>query len=192
MRAQERLSCRFADHVITVSEAWRDRLVPRGVPAERCIVVMNVADDRVFGPRPRRPASAPGFRLLYHGQLTHRYGLDLAVRAVAALRDEIPDIHLTIHGRGDAVEELAALVADLQLEHLVELSTDSVPAEALPDMIAGADLGVVPYRNDVFTDGIVPTKLMEYAAVGIPCVAGPHHRDLHVLHRHHDRAVRAG
>jgi glycosyltransferase involved in cell wall biosynthesis len=171
VRAQERLSCRFADHVITVSDAWRERLVERGVPAARCSVVMNVADDRVFTPRTRRPESAPGFRLIYHGQLTHRYGLDLAVRAVAALRDEIPDIHLTIHGRGDAVEELAALVAELQLEHVVALSTDSVPAEALPDMIAEADLGVVPYRDDVFTDGIVPTKLMEYAAVGIPCVA---------------------
>jgi glycosyltransferase involved in cell wall biosynthesis len=171
VRAQERWSCRFADHVITVSDAWRDRLVSRGVAPERCSVVMNVADDRVFGPRPRRPATAPGFRLIYHGQLTHRYGLDLAIRAVDALRDEIPGLHLTIHGRGDAVDELAALIRERALESVVELSTDSVPAEELPDMIADADLGVVPYRDDVFTDGIVPTKLMEYAAVGIPCVA---------------------
>jgi hypothetical protein len=26
----------------------------------------------------------------------------------------------------------------------------------------------VPYRNDVFTDGLLPTKLMEYAAMGLP------------------------
>jgi glycosyltransferase involved in cell wall biosynthesis len=170
VRAQERLACRFADHVITVSHAWREQLIGRGVPAEHCSVVMNVADDRIFGPRPRRPASAPGFRLVYHGQLTHRYGLDLAVRAVAALRDEIPGIHLTVHGRGDAVGELTALVDELELHSAVELNPP-IPAEALPDMIAGADLGVVPYRDDVFTDGLVPTKLMEYGAVGIPCVA---------------------
>jgi glycosyltransferase involved in cell wall biosynthesis len=43
---QEQLSCRFADHVITVSEHWRKRLISRGVPEHKCSVVMNVADDK--------------------------------------------------------------------------------------------------------------------------------------------------
>jgi glycosyltransferase involved in cell wall biosynthesis len=30
---------------------------------------------------------------------------------------------------------------------------------------------VVPYRSDVFTDGILPTKLMEYATLGVPSIA---------------------
>ena len=44
-------------------------------------------------------------------------------------------------------------------------------AEELPDIIRSCDLGVVPYRSDVFTDGLLPTKLMEYAALGLPAVA---------------------
>jgi glycosyltransferase involved in cell wall biosynthesis len=46
-----------------------------------------------------------------------------------------------------------------------------MPMEELPALIASADLGLVPYRRDVFTDGILPTKLMEYAALGIPAIA---------------------
>jgi len=59
----------------------------------------------------------------------------------------------------------------LGLEDLIDLADEFVLAEDLPSVIAGADLGVVPYRDDVFTDGLLPTKLMEYAAMGIPSIA---------------------
>ena len=170
VRWQERRACAFADHVITVSDHWRDDLVARGVPASRCSVVMNLADDRLFRPRPGTP-DRPGPHLLYHGTVTHRYGLDLAVRAVARLADELPDLHLTILGRGDAVPELQALREELGVQDRVTIRHELVPAEQLPAIIADADLGVVPYRDDPFTDGLLPTKLMEYAAMGVPCVA---------------------
>jgi glycosyltransferase involved in cell wall biosynthesis len=176
IRWQERLACRFADHVITVSEHWRQALVDRGVPAARCSVVMNLADERIFhpparpGPSRSRSSGAP-FRLLYHGTVTHRYGLDLAVRAVARLRDDITGIRLTILGQGDQMPELVDLVRELRLDGHVDLQDRLLPAEALPEVIAAADLGVVPYRDDVFTDGLVPTKLLEYAAMALPCVA---------------------
>ena len=168
---QEWLACRFADHVITVSEHWRQALIRRGVPAEKCSVVMNVADEEIFRPPVRRPVAPDTFSLIYHGSVTRRYGLDLAVRAIATLRDEIPGIRLTILGKGDAMPELAALRTELGLERNVELRDEYMHAEQLPDLIARADLGIVPYRDDVFTDGLLPTKLMEYAAMGVPCVA---------------------
>lgn len=171
IRWQERLSCRFADHVITVSEHWRQALLDRGVPAERCSVVMNVADERVFHPAPPSGSNGAGFRLIYHGTVTERYGLDLALEAVAMLRDEIPDIRLTIRGRGEHRPALLRLRRRLGLEEHVDLDDRFVPETELAGIIASADLAVVPYRNDVFTDGIIPTKLMEYAALGLPCVA---------------------
>jgi glycosyltransferase involved in cell wall biosynthesis len=176
VRWQERLACRFADHVITVSEHWRQALVARGVPAARCSVVMNLADERIFHV-PARPAAPTDrsadrtFRLLYHGTVTQRYGLDLAVRGVARLRHEIPGIRLTILGQGDQMTELADLVRDLGLGPHVDLQDRLLPAEELPAVIAEADVGIVPYRDDVFTDGLVPTKLLEYAAMALPCVA---------------------
>jgi glycosyltransferase involved in cell wall biosynthesis len=38
-------------------------------------------------------------------------------------------------------------------------------------MIRQADAGIVANRNDVFTDGLLPTKMMEYVALGIPVIA---------------------
>jgi len=170
---QESWSCKFADHVITVSEHWRQALIRRGVPAAKCSVVMNVADESIFhsvdGARPRSSERA-GFRLIYHGTIVYRYGLDLAIQAIDQVRHEIPDIHLTIVGGGDHVSTLARMVEECGLARHVTIHKPR-PAEELPAMIQAADVGIVPYRNDVFTDSLLPTKLMEYAVMGLPCIA---------------------
>jgi glycosyltransferase involved in cell wall biosynthesis len=172
---QEKLSCRFADHVITVSELWRQTLIGRGMPADKCSVVMNVADHTVFhqtGEPKAEPGDEGGLRLIYHGILAYRCGLDLAVQAVAKVRHQIPNIHLTIHGGGECYPNLVALAKELDLlDQHVHFSTKFVPVADLPGLIRSADVGLVPYRTDVFTDGIVPTKLMEYAALGMPAIA---------------------
>ncbi len=169
---QERLSCRFADHVITVSEHWRQALISRGVPADRCSVVMNVADENIFTPRGESHGSSDReLRLIYHGTVTHRYGLDLVLRAIQRIRGDVPQVRLTIFGKGDGMGEVAELRARLGLEDIVELVEKAVPMAELPDIIARGDVGIVPYRNDLFTDSLLPTKLMEYAAMEMPCIA---------------------
>jgi glycosyltransferase involved in cell wall biosynthesis len=171
VRAQERLACRFADHVITVSEHWRMTLIARGLKPDKCTVVMNVADEEIFAAGRCRATDSSAFSLIYHGTVTHRYGLDLAVRAVERVRREIPSIRLTVLGKGDAMPELVALRDELRLHEHVALRDEYVGTDVLPDVLRAADLGIVPYRDDVFTDGLLPTKLMEYAAIGLPCVA---------------------
>ncbi len=173
VRWQERVSCHFADRVITVSDHWRQALIDRGVPSRKVDVVMNVADARLFTPggAGQRPAPANRLRLLYHGTITRRYGLDLALRAVAIARDEVPGIHLTIVGKGDDVPALTALRTTLGLDLVVDIRDEFLPVEVLPDLIASADAGIVPYRDDVFTDGLLPTKLMEYAEMHLPSIA---------------------
>lgn len=176
VRLQESLSCRFANHIITVSEHWRQWLIQRGVPDEKCSVVMNLADPRIF----HRPESAPSkpisdgkFRLLYHGTVKKQYGLDLIVQAVHRLRGDIPDIHCTIIGHGDTdyMADLHKLIAELELQDFVHFESTTRPVKEIPALIMESDLGVVAYRSDPFTDGLLPTKLMEYAAMGLPSVA---------------------
>ena len=143
---------------------------------------MNVADDRIFGARPR-PARNGAFHLMYHGQVTHRYGLDLAVRCgrTAPARGARHPPHRL--GTGDQVDGRRAAVAEFDLADAVELCQESCPGQELPGIIAAADLGVVPYRDDVFTDGIVPTKLMEYAGDRPALRRRGHQRDHDLLLR---------
>jgi glycosyltransferase involved in cell wall biosynthesis len=177
VRLQEFLACRFAHHVITVTDLWKEALVRRGVPEKKCIVVMNLADpehfERAAQPASRRDRlSGDGrtFRLIYHGTITHRYGVDLLLRAVQLVRKEISDISLRIHGHGTDVDAVRQLVSDLDLNAHVEVTTEFLSGADLSDLIRSVHVGIVPYRRDVFTDGILPTKLLEYVACGIPAI----------------------
>jgi len=173
IRWQEKIACQFADHVITVSEHWRRTLIQRGVPENKCSLVMNVADENIFHISEEIRTSikkGEGFRLIYHGAMVKRYGLDLAIKAVNKLRSTIPDIHLLLIGRGEYLPILKKMIVDLKLENYVTIEGLQL-AEKLPELILACHVGIVPYRNDVFTDGLLPTKLFEYAALGMPAIA---------------------
>lgn len=169
---QEWLSCRFADQVITVTEVWRETLIQRGVPAEKVSVVMNVADSRIFrrNGAVRPSANGHGFHLVYHGTFAHRYGVDLIVQAVEKVRPFIPNIHATLLGGGEYRDELIQLTQELNLTSHVEISQTLLPASELPPLLLQADVGIVPNRSNIFTDGLLPTKLMEYVALGTPVI----------------------
>jgi glycosyltransferase involved in cell wall biosynthesis len=172
VKVQERMAAAFSDQVITVTELWRQTLIERGIPADKIIVVMNLPDESIFGegPAPATRQDGDPLTVIYHGTITHRYGLDLLLHAFARARQRQP-LRLIIHGRGEYLDEVRQLVDQLGLAEDVRLSTQSLPTDALPELIRSADIGVVPYRSDVFTDGILPTKLMEYATLGVPSIA---------------------
>lgn len=168
LRLVEGASTSFAAHVLTVGEALRWRLVATGVPPDKVTVVMNAADSRLFAPRPS-PEQGEHFRLVYHGSLFERCGVDVAIRAVALLRGDIPTLSFDIYGEGEFAPCLSGLVSSLGLEGTVHLA-GAVPLERLPAAVASADLGVVPYRKNEFTDYIYPTKAFECIALGVPVV----------------------
>lgn len=166
---EEGLSCRRADAVLTVVPSMA-KLYERSVPSEKVTVVWNAPDTRLFTPHGSR--RDPSDRtMLYAGTVAPRYGVDLAVRAVAALRDEIPNIGLRIVGDGDLVATCRRLATELGVADRVEFHAP-VPLEQVPSLVATAWLGVQPNRHDALMEHSLSTKILEWAALGLPVVAG--------------------
>lgn len=167
--ALERWALRFSDKVITVHEPYRDLVAERGVEAGSIVVVLNTPDDRRFPLlEPVVPADPP--RLIHHGTLVKRYGLDVVLRAVAAARRDVPGIRLDVIGDGDYRPDLVRLIDELDLADTVDLSPGAIPLEQVPDRIRAAHIGVVPFLDDRFTRAILPTKLLEYVRMGRPAI----------------------
>lgn len=166
MLAEERWACRVADRVVTVHEPMRELLLRSGVPAEKVSVVMNAPDMRLFGAT--GSARHPDDRtLLFAGTVATRYGVDLIVRAVAELHHEIPQIRARIVGDGDAVPLLRDLARELGVQDKVDL-TGPVPLDRLPAIIEGSWIGAQPHRDDALMHFCFSTKVLEWAAVGLP------------------------
>jgi len=166
LAAVERWAVRFADRCLAVSEPCLARHVSRGSPEAKFAVVMNAADPALFPPRQGPPPAREGAPLVVsHGTLVARYGFDLVVRAVARL----PGARLEILGEGDERPTLEALARELGVADRVTFA-GRVPLTEVAARIGRADVGVVAHRADAFTALVVPTKLLEYVAVGVPAV----------------------
>ena len=182
-----RASAGIADELITVHEPLRQLSIARGVDPGRISVVMNSADTGLFDPvrHPRRPFMEDGaLRLIHHSSLLRIYGAGTLVEAVAQLDETLPT-RLDIFGDGPYRAELQAIVARNGASDRVRLN-GPVPIDELPALIAAADIGVVPTLPEPYMQLSLSTKLLEYAAMGIPIVAS----DLATFRAHFsDKAV---
>lgn len=167
----ERTSIRFADRAIAVHRPHLNTLVSHGNPAEKFIILLNLPDPKLFSsPQLARPLPHNGFRLIYHGTVSKRHGLGVALAALAQLQAAIPNVQLQIIGVGDDMPRIREQVGDLDLSAAVSIDEEWVRIDKLLPIIREADMGVVPILHDAFTRHMLPTKLMEYAALGIPVV----------------------
>ena len=92
--------------------------------------------------------------------------------AVALLRRRIPGTTLDIYGKYDpgCRRHLEDLIREHALQDCVRLG-GWLGVDAIPDVIRGADIGIVPYRRDEFMSLALSTKTFEYAATGLPVAA---------------------
>jgi glycosyltransferase involved in cell wall biosynthesis len=169
MAGIERISIRFADAAITVTEPMRERFLERGAPADKVTVVLNGADETVFDPDRFAPRPPDGeFHIVCHGSIEERYGIDTVIKAVALVADELPGVRLRIFGRGTFKPDLERLAAELGVTDRVWFSDGFVPIDDLIRALAEADAGVVAMKQDAFRDLTIATKMYDFITMRKP------------------------
>lgn len=112
---------------VAVSESTADDLAGRGIPRDSVTVIYNGIDPDVFTPEPGARAPEPLFA--YVGRLKKYKGIDIVVRAFAAL--DHPTARLEIAGTGDYLGDLRELVDSLGIASRVRFRNYITHAEKI-------------------------------------------------------------
>ena len=172
-----KLVYRSASAALANSRNTATLLESLGVSRDKIHVVHPAVDADRFHPGVdgnevrRRYAGDGDVLLLSVGRLQRRKGHDVAIRAVAALRDAVPGLRYVVAGDGEERARLEKLVVDHNVADRVFFA-GAVEDADLPAYYAASDIFLLPNRvddGDIEGFGIV---FLEAAAVGRPVIGG--------------------
>ena len=171
LRLVERWSYRSADLVILPNNSYRRLALGRGrVPPAAAVVVRNGPDRVDPAPRPRVPTEGP-LAVVFAGMMNVQDRVDVLLHAVAHIATRRPGrIELALVGTGDDVPRLQALAAELGIAETVRW-TGWLDPDALRTELHRATVGVSLDDDTPFNRLSTMTKIAEYLAVGLPCLA---------------------
>ncbi|WP_437503536.1 glycosyltransferase family 4 protein [Sorangium sp. So ce1099] len=164
---------RAADEIVVVTRSFRERLVARGVPADKIDIIRNGVDLGRFVPSsratPLRAELGFGDRLVvaYVGTHGMAHGLSAVLDVAHGLRDR-EDIRFLFVGDGAERASLEARARELGLSGVTFLGAR--PRDAMTEVYATADICLVPLRKTELFQTVIPSKIFEILAMERPVV----------------------
>lgn len=164
-----RSSLTHAEQIIALDQFMKDRIVAKGIPAERVRVLAPWAhDDRVsFNPQGReafrrRHQLDQNFVVMYAGNHSPCHPLDTLVEAARRLADR-KDVVFLFVGGGSEQQKVREFSVRHRLENIRCLPYQ--PSEELAATLSAADLHAV-VMGDEFVGIVHPSKVYNLVAIG--------------------------
>lgn len=170
----EQLLYRKAEAIVVVTPAFVKEIVARGGKQKKISVVLNGVEHLNFMPRPKPQylTSKYGlenkFTVGYIG--THGLAHDLENMLSAAEQlAKYPHIQFMFVGAGAMREHVEDIVKAKALENVTLVPQQS--REKIADHLALCDLSLIPLKDRDLFSTVIPSKIFECMAMGIPMLA---------------------
>jgi len=169
---------RRAAAVVAVTHAFKDDLIRRGIAADKIFVVTNGVDLTRFEPAPRDAALAAEHGLEgkfvagYIGTHGMAHALETLLEAASHLRDAPDADHIHILLLGDGASKKALKVTAEQMGLVNVLFVDSVAKDQVGRYWSLLDVSVIHLKDAELFATVIPSKLFEGMAMGVPVLHG--------------------
>lgn len=163
---------RRADHIVVVTESFREILAQRGVPPDKLSFVPNGVDRDLFVPGPPPdPDPYPGrFVVCFAGTVGMAHGLGTVLDAARLAKQEMPEVLFLVVGDGAERKELEARAVREGLDNVS--FTGRVPRERVPELLRRAEISLVMLKDDPLFRTVLPSKLFESMGCARPMLLG--------------------
>jgi glycosyltransferase involved in cell wall biosynthesis len=169
-----------ASRIIALTQSFKKELITRGVDGEKVDVVTNGVDLSLFRPRSKDEALLKKLGLEnqfiagYIGTIGMAHGLETILEAAEIIQNESnpenQSIKILILGDGAKKEALKQLAKDKKLENLIFI--DTVSKAEVADYWSLLDISIIHLKKDPLFEKVIPSKLFECMAMGIPVLHG--------------------
>jgi glycosyltransferase involved in cell wall biosynthesis len=180
LRWATQFGLRHADRIVVLGEDMRRRVLDRGIPPEKIVIVPNWVDVKRIRPlREETPLRKQWgldgrFVVMYAGNLGLSQNLEQTLVAAREFRDRAKQdgtglpIYFLFVGDGAAKARLQARAAEWSLDNVSFRPYQ--PKEAMTETLAAADVHLVPLHKGL-AGCIVPSKLYGILAASKPYIA---------------------
>ena len=114
--------------------------------------------------------SIEGFKVLFAGNVGQAQGLDVVLDAALLLKDDVPNIHFLVLGRGLKLDDLKRREKELNLGNVHFFP--EVGMEKVGSFLGFADALLIHLNSDPLFEITIPGKTQAYMAVGKPIIMG--------------------
>jgi len=164
-----------SDLVITVTHSFAKTLRLRNV--KNIKILPNGADTIIFKPhnkanvRRKLGIKENDFVMVYSGTIGEYYRIDIVIKALAKLMNKYRNLKFIIVGNGPDISKVIKIAKILKIyEKVLYLGVKNDKKE-LVDILSSADVGIIPYDDNILWKDSLPAKFFEYCACGIPVIA---------------------
>jgi len=169
---------RKAKRIVSVTHSFSRILVGRGVDATKIDVVTNGVILSRFQPQAKDPELEVKYGLQgkfvagYIGTHGLAHALEVVLETAAELqnRGEGDEIHFVLLGDGARKEALVDKARKMQLKNVTFI--DTVPRDEVKRYWSLLDASIIHLKKDRTFRAVIPSKLFECMAMGIPVLHG--------------------
>jgi len=165
-----------ADHIIVVTDTFKEKIIERGIPKDKISIFKNGANLELFRPKKKNEALEKALMLenkvviAYIGTHGMAHGLDFILNSIKSLENSTPELMFLFLGDGAEKKNLLQLSKDLKLANAIFV--DSVSKKEVVEYLSLMDVALVNLKKSDTFKTVIPSKIFEAAAMRKPILLG--------------------